>query len=100
MVHMKREDWNEVKFWGMRSISVIREAMEAQGRDGFADPVPNFVAAKEMGKIYYRSAIACRQLGSRLQAFGLLKTAHRYLPADKVVKKDMDELAGEFPGYS
>ena len=90
LVYLKMGDYPEVTFWGMRSINMIREAMGLpEGREipPENEAVLGFPAADQMGKIYYRTAVAYKEMGEREQARKLLRVAAIYLPRDESVKK-------------
>lgn len=92
LTYIKMEDWEEAKFWGMRSINMLREAMGADERHEIPaedEAVLGFPAADQMGKIYYRTALAFKELGDKVQARKLLKVANVYLPRDESVKKEI-----------
>lgn len=85
----------------MRTIAMIRHAIGIP--DGAEAPSPqdeailNFVAASEMGKIYYRTALAVKELNEdgdgKSQARKLLKVAQIYLPRDESVAKEVAAVA-------
>ena len=87
----------EARFWGLRTINNIRQAIglpegeEAQNPEDEA--MPNFLAANEMGKIYYRTALAEKALDNKSEARKLLKVARIYLPADQNVQKEIAACA-------
>jgi tetratricopeptide (TPR) repeat protein len=83
---LKLDEINEAHYWGMRSITLMREAVEGE------EPVMDFVAAEQMGKIYYRTALACRRLGEDVEARQLLNVASQYLPRDEIVRKELESL--------
>ncbi|KAF2089580.1 hypothetical protein K490DRAFT_1807, partial [Saccharata proteae CBS 121410] len=78
-LYLKQKKWTEVKFWGMRSISLLRESMGVE-RDEDDEPVRGFVLGEHMGMIYLRTGIACMRLGELEQAKNLLKVASGYIP--------------------
>lgn len=91
LVHLKLEDWDEAAFWGMRTIGMLREAMGADERHEIPaedEAVLGFPAADQMGKIYYRTALAYKEMGDRAKARKLLRVASVYLPRDESVKKE------------
>ena len=49
-----------------------------------------FPGALSMGKIFYRTAVACVELGDKETAKGLLTWAAIYLPNDENVKKEIE----------
>ncbi|KAI1132520.1 hypothetical protein F5Y10DRAFT_231312 [Nemania abortiva] len=95
LAYLKLEDWEELKFWGMRTIQLMRQATGAND-----NPIPpedeallGFPSATQVGKIYYRTAKALEQLGDRDEARRLLRVAQVYLPTDPVVKKSLAGMA-------
>jgi len=95
-VYLKLGEFEECVFWGMRSIHMLREAM---GEDVHSDIPPEnevvlgFPAATQMGKTYFRTALAYKDLDDKAQARKLLKVAKLYLPADKVVDQEIAACA-------
>ena len=87
LAYLKMEDYTEAHFWGMRSISIMRQSVESD------QPMLDFAAANEMGKIYYRTGMASKALGNRQEALELIRVASLYLPRDTVVQKDLAALA-------
>ncbi|TKA74149.1 hypothetical protein B0A49_04998 [Cryomyces minteri] len=73
LAYLKLEDFHEAHFWGMRSIDLMRDA---NGGDD-EEPMTGFAASAEVGKIYYRTGLACRKLGDRLEARKLLFAASK-----------------------
>ncbi|KAK4546627.1 hypothetical protein LTR36_001844 [Oleoguttula mirabilis] len=95
-VYLKLEDYEQCAFWGMRSISMLRLAMGVdEGRDIPAEDeaVLGFPAANEMGKIYYRTAVAKKALDDKAEARKLLRVAVIYLPRDEGVKREVAACA-------
>ena len=91
LAYLKLQDWDECCFWGMRSIKMLREAMGADERTEIPaedEAVLGFPAADQMGKIYYRTALAFKEKGDEVQARKLLRVASVYLPRDEIVKKE------------
>ena len=86
---MKLEEWEEARFWGMRTITMIRESMGWHDEDELVD----LDAANEVGKIYYRTGVAFKALGDESEARRLLKVAARYLPHDEIVRKELASVA-------
>ena len=72
------EDYEEARFWGERSINIMREAMG--GRDG---PIRDFFITREMGYIYSGTGKACRALGRYEDAKQYFTVAMGYLPEEK-----------------
>lgn len=96
LAYLKLGDYEECTFWGMRSINMLREAMGADERHDIPpedEAVLGFPAADQMGKIYYRTALAKKEQGERADARKLLRVATIYLPRDENVKKEMAAVA-------
>lgn len=86
MAYLKLEDYEEARFWGLRTINLMRSSMEGD------EVILDFPAAPQMGKIYYRTGMACKAIGDNFEALDLLKVAVKYLPEDPIVQKDLDAL--------
>jgi hypothetical protein len=56
--YLKLSQWEEAVFWGMRSIRIMREAMESE----FEDFLSEFVGAEDVGLLYLRTAIAMKKM--------------------------------------
>ena len=96
LTYLKMQDWEEARFWGMRSIRMLREAMGADERHEIAaedEAVLGFPAADQMGKIYYRTALAFKELGDKTEARKLLRVASVYLPQDQSVRRELAACA-------
>ncbi|KAI0483140.1 hypothetical protein GGR56DRAFT_227530 [Xylariaceae sp. FL0804] len=94
-IYLKLEDWEEVVFWGMRTIGLVRQAT---GANEYEIPPENealtgFPSATSVGKIYHRTAVAYKELGDKDQARRLLRVAHEYLPHDRTVQKELAACA-------
>jgi len=83
---MEGYDW--AHFWGMRTINLMRGSIE----DEIDEPLLDFPASHELGKIYYRTGVASRHLGNEKEARGLLKVAMTYLPNDPQVRSEYAQL--------
>ena len=83
LAYLKLENWDEARFWGMRTINIMRETTGAD------EPIREFVAARELGKIYYRTGLAAKEMGDLEEARGLVRTAAEYLPNDPIVRKEL-----------
>ena len=57
------------------------------------EAVLGFPAATEMGKIYYRTALAKKALDEKMEARKLLRVAAIYLPRDEMVKTELAACA-------
>ncbi|KAK3722252.1 hypothetical protein LTR37_002685 [Vermiconidia calcicola] len=96
LAYLKLQEYEEARFWGMRTINMLREAMGADERHDIPaedEAVLGFPAADQMGKIYYRTALACKELDDKPQARKLLRVASIYLPRDENVKKEIAACA-------
>ncbi|KAI5362316.1 Putative tetratricopeptide-like helical domain superfamily [Septoria linicola] len=100
-VYLKLKEWELTRYWGMRSISMLREAMGTDDRQLLApeeEAVTAFPAAAQMGKIYYRTAVANKELGDEGEARRLLRVARIYLPDDEAVKREVAATALQLGG--
>ena len=71
---------------------MLREAMGADELQGIApqdEAVLGFPGADQLGKIYYRTALAFKELGDESEARRLLQVAVIYLPRDESVKREV-----------
>ena len=82
--YLKLKDFEEARFWGMRTINLVRESILG------TEPDPDFPASKEMGKIYYRTGMACKELNKAPEARDLFRVAVVHLPNDPLVRKELD----------
>ena len=73
--------------------------MEAMGADERMAIIPEeeailgFPAADQMGKIYYRTAVACKMMEDESEARKLLRVAAVYLPRDENVRREIAATA-------
>ena len=75
---------------------MLREAMGADERAEIPaedEAVIGFPGADQMGKIYYRTAVAQKHLDDMREARRLLRVASIYLPRDENVKKEVAACA-------
>ncbi|KAI0541598.1 hypothetical protein GGR58DRAFT_456616 [Xylaria digitata] len=95
LAYMKLREWHELQFWGMRTIQLMRQATGANQRHipPEDEALLGFPSATQVGKIYYRTAIAFLELGDRAEARRLMRVAQVYLSNDEKVKKDLASLA-------
>lgn len=81
----------------MRTIDMIRQAIglpeDYEASRPEDEAVMNFVGADDMGKIYFRTAMAWKALDDRAEARKLLKVAHIYLPRDRRVQEELAACA-------
>ena len=87
LAYVKLEDFEEAHFWGMRTINLLQEGLGDYWQG------PDFGAAKEVGKIYYRTALASKALGDKSEARSHLAAAIKFLPHDPIVRKELESLA-------
>lgn len=89
LAYLKLGEPEEAEFWGMRTITLFRNAVG--GAEDTA--MQGFFASKEIGKIYYRTALAEKELGNRDGARELINLAAKYLPGDRIVQEEVGRLA-------
>ncbi|KAI1436117.1 hypothetical protein GGR50DRAFT_256800 [Xylaria sp. CBS 124048] len=97
LAYLKLCDWEQLLFWGMRTIRLMRQASGANEH-----PVPpedeallGFPNSTLVGKIYFRTAMAFKALGDKHEAKRLLRVAHIYLPHDKIVRTELASIASQ-----
>ncbi|PSN64919.1 hypothetical protein BS50DRAFT_601474 [Corynespora cassiicola Philippines] len=56
--YIQLAQWEEAVYWGMRSIKIMREAMDTE----FEDFLSDWVGASDVGHIYLRTAIAFQKM--------------------------------------
>lgn len=95
LAYLKLEEWEEARFWGMRTIHMMRQSIGADERDMAPEDeaITGFPAAVQMGRIYYRTALAYKALDDKAEARKLLRVAAVYLPHDQIVKKEIAACA-------
>jgi len=80
---LKLEEFDDCIFWGMRTINTLRIGMGFEP-DMDIEPereaIPGFPAAMEMGKVYWRTALALKAKDEKSEARRLAKVAMVYLP--------------------
>jgi hypothetical protein len=91
--YLDMQDYDEARFWGMRTIILMREASGWDSNDERDEPVLTFPGAPQIGKIYYRTGIAQKALGERDEARKLLKVAAMYRPHDEIVKRELASVS-------
>lgn len=97
LAYLKLEDYEECKFWGMRTINTIREALGVGPEQDMSpqdEAETNFPASQEMGRVYYRTALACKAMDDKPAARRLLNVAKIYLPSDADQKAVNEALRG------
>jgi len=97
LAYLMLKDHDTAKFIGLRTIKILRYSIgvdEDEGADDAArEAFTSFFAAGEMGKIYYRTALACKELDDKAEARRLLKVAVLYLPNDPAVQRELAACA-------
>lgn len=100
--YLKLKEWEEAAFWGMRSIRIMREAMDTE----FEDFLTDFIASSDVGLLYVRTSIAFRKMedtkSEELKAYEnekhiianseeLLRCAEKYLKGqnEPLLKKEL-----------
>lgn len=91
--YLDMQDYDEARFWGMRTIDLMREASGWDSNEEQDEPVLSFPGAPQIGKIYYRTGVALKALGERGEARKLLKIAAEYLPHDETVKRELASVS-------
>ena len=98
--YLKLKEFAEAHFWGKRSIILFRQSMTGDEEDEI-DYSGNWIeqlrllrwpAQTEMGKIFYRTALAAREMGKKADVKTLIKAASIYLPRDETVQKENARL--------
>lgn len=103
-VYLKLKEWEECRFWGMRTITMLRESRGLVGPEMDGIDIPPEVEAltgmpgaeplsAPLGKTYYRTALAVKELGDEAHARRLLRVALIYLPNNAAVKEAMASVA-------
>ncbi|TKA77966.1 hypothetical protein B0A55_05806 [Friedmanniomyces simplex] len=97
------EDYGNARFWGLRTITMVRESMgmdvnmdispEEEAVRGFPAASEFVLSLSEMGKIYFRTAVAVKALGEKDEARKLLRVAKVYLPNDPRVAAELASVA-------
>jgi hypothetical protein len=83
LAYLKLEEYEQCIFWGMRTINAMRTGMGLdpdQDIEPQAEAIPGFLAATEMGKIYFRTALAFKAMDEKSEARKLARVAMVYLP--------------------
>jgi tetratricopeptide (TPR) repeat protein len=91
LAHLKLKDWDTVVHIGMRTINIMRGGQE--GLEPEQEASNGWIAGSEMGKIYYRTALAFKEMDDKYEARRLLKVAVLYLPNDGRVREMIRECA-------
>ena len=107
LAYLKMEEYTEAHFWGKRSIVLFRQGIIGdETEDIEIDGTPSWImetvgmhvpAKKEMGYIFYRTALASRALGKEADVKTLIKAAAVYLPDDQTVQAEKRALDRQQP---
>ncbi|KAL8942643.1 MAG: hypothetical protein Q9216_001556 [Gyalolechia sp. 2 TL-2023] len=100
--YLKMADWEEARFWGKRSIILFRSSLTGDGDDNLANAEKwrwvkesvnmGFPATPQMGKIFFRTALASKELGLRKEYENLVRAAAVYLPSEGAVQTELRML--------
>lgn len=107
--YLKLQQWEEAAFWGMRSIKIMREAMDTE----FENFLSDFIPTNDVGTLYIRTGIAFKKMEenksvelaiydhdkSFASSEGLFRAAPKYFkgPCEMIVKKEFGDLGMEVP---
>lgn len=87
--YLDMHNYVDAEYWGNRTIGLIRLA-SGTGED---EPLLNFPAAPELGKIYYRTGVANKMLGKMYEARKLFRVAYEYLPRNEQVRRELASVS-------
>ncbi|KAF3084687.1 hypothetical protein TWF102_011845 [Orbilia oligospora] len=94
LAYLKLQDYDMALLTGMRTIRLMRASIGLDEDNGALDAameaLSGFIASGEMGKIYFRTAMAYKALNRRMEAYKLLAVASVYLPNDKTIKQELE----------
>lgn len=95
LAYLKLKDWDSAIHTGLRTIRILRFSIGVNEDEGASEPqqeaFTSFFAANEMGKIYYRTALAYKELDDKFEARRLLKVAVIYLPNDRRIHEAIQD---------
>ncbi|KEQ61880.1 uncharacterized protein M437DRAFT_76050 [Aureobasidium melanogenum CBS 110374] len=91
LAYHKLRDLETVVHIGMRTINIMRGGRENLEPD--EEAANGWIAGPEMGKIYYRTALAFKEMDDKYEARQLLKVAVLYLPNEQRVRELVRECA-------
>ena len=91
LAYIKLKDWDTVVHIGMRTINLMRQGLD--GLEPEQEAANGWMAGSELGKIYYRTAVAFREMDDKGEARRLLRVAVLFLPNDARVKEMIRECA-------
>lgn len=81
--YLDMSDYAEALFWGERTIHIIDHPHQT------IHPIQFPFRGDVIGLIYYRTGIASKLLGKRIDARRYFMTAYRYLPQDDEVREQL-----------
>lgn len=98
--YLKLKEYAEAHFWGKRSIVLFRQSMTGDHEDSIDYSgdwleqlrLLRWPAQTEMGKIFYRTALAAREMGKEADVKTLIRAASIYLPHDETVQREKANL--------
>lgn len=101
--YLKMSDWEEARFWGKRSIVLFRASLTSDDDDDLANEEKwkwvqesanmGFPATAQMGKIFYRTAVASKELGFQKEYRNLVRAAAVYLPNEGAIQAELRMVA-------
>ncbi|CAD0114957.1 unnamed protein product [Aureobasidium uvarum] len=91
LAYLNLHEWDTAVHIGMRTINMMRGGRDNLEPDEEASN--GWIAGPEMGKIYYRTALAYKEMDDKYEARRLLKVAVLYLPRDTKVRELIAECA-------
>ncbi|KAK6343509.1 hypothetical protein TWF730_011099 [Orbilia blumenaviensis] len=99
LAYLKLCDYDMAIVTGMRTIRLMRTSVGLDEDNGALEAsmeaMSGFIGSGEMGKIYFRTAMAYKVLNRRVEAHKLLAVAAAYLPNDKTIKQEIESLASK-----
>lgn len=97
LAYLKLKDYDMAIHTGMRTIKIMRSSIglaeDEAASDATQEALTRFAASAEMGKIYYRTALAWKELDDKSEARKLLRVAVVYLPNDQIVRRELAACA-------
>ncbi|KEQ76309.1 hypothetical protein M436DRAFT_40399 [Aureobasidium namibiae CBS 147.97] len=91
LAYINLKDWDTAVHIGMRTISIMRQGQEHLEPE--QEAANGWISGPEMGKIYYRTAVAFKEMDDKYEARRLLKVAVLFLPNDARVREMIRECA-------
>lgn len=87
--YLNMKNTHEALFWGLRAIDTMHE-YQANYNDRLAMGTP---ANDAVGRIFYRTGLAAKDLGDKSEARHLFRIAVDYFPGDEQIKRDLASVA-------